>query len=177
MEEIKRYSTPLYAYQQLLSNFVSFVNEKGEYTTIFTKGSESAEKIYIEMIIYQKHIINFMFRNFLNKEFLNENSISITSLNEKFNVLSDIYRIQNSLLKDDFHEWKSITFTECSRTVPTDVPDSPNCGPENDNSKLRNTALANIKLIQEKLKELGVTGAKSGFSRRSRKTSKRRSRK
>ena len=114
-----------------------------------------------------------MFKNSLNKEFLNKNSISITSLK----ILSDIYSIQNSLLKDDFHSWKSITFTECSRTVPQPDPPSPNFDSANKNSELRNTALENIKSIQTTLNELGVTETEFGFSRRSRKTSKRRSRK
>jgi hypothetical protein len=162
MDENKKYLTPVDAYKQLLSRFVSVIIDEGVYTTIFTRGTESAEQIYNNMIEGQKYIIRF-----LNKEFLNNN----------LEILNNIYRIQNSLLKDELYLWKSRTFTECSRTVPKPVPASPNCGPENDNLKLRNTALANIKLIQKKLKELGVTETDFRFSRRSRKTSKRRSRK
>ena len=163
MGENKKYLTPVDAYKQLLSRFVSVFIYEGVHTTIFTTGTESAAQIYNYMIEQQQYIIRF-----LNEEFLNNN----------LEILNNIYRIQNRLLEDDLYLWKSRTFTECSRTVPPkDALASPNCDSANENSVLRNTALENIKLIQKKLNELAVTGAKSGFSRRSRKTSKRRSRK
>ena len=174
MTQVQEDPKELVLYLKLISEFQRFniSPTDGNYTTVFTKNfTYGGKKIYEDLITAQNDVIESLDKN---RELFQKKY----SGDKKHNILTKIYDVQNPLLNKNDHQirfWKNLTLTECGGDAPGKVADN-ECWIYILNSNLRDTAVKNIKSIQEKLTLLGVTKSHWGFSRHSRKTSKTRSR-